>query len=135
VGKKFEIQFDKHGNICADDPELALRIKWLLGHNGRLTVRLRRESTTASDNLAENTSAAKSASVRAGVLPRLLLCPVPLWECPAPANRYCPNYICPEKWLRIVQDEHFERGFERLGVPELPPGEEFGDLVDPDPRA
>lgn len=96
--KKFEIRFDRHGHILVEDAELEARLKWLLAHNGRLVIKLRQERGAIAEPM-----------------PRLLTCPQPLYACPQPANALCPNYICPEGILHVVQQGIYEDAFGAIG--------------------
>jgi hypothetical protein len=89
--KKFEIEFDKHGNMCVGEPELAARLQWLIVHNGRLVIRLEKKSLEPKENI-----------------PRLIACPIGLYRCPPPPNELCPNYYCPEGGLKIVKEPAVE---------------------------
>ncbi len=98
--KKFEIRFDKLGNILIDDVELQYRLKYLLEMNGELTLRLK--------NVPPRFQI---------VLPRLQFCPPEPWPKPIPTPEPVPPNPVPADPIPYAPGGLLEAGFT-AAVPE-----------------
>ncbi len=92
MGDKFEIRFDKLGNVIIDDPELQKRLKYVLELHGELVLRMK--------NLPPGFQV---------VLPQPQPLPFPRPKPPNPAD--CPMVMCdPCGKIRLINDRaHDER--------------------------